>query len=234
MQDWSFCPTLREMLETGRTVGEGGKEYTALGALSTRNNLAVLREFMRKHRPAASLEVGLSYGGSCLAIAASHKEFSAPARQHVACDPYQRLWHNAGLLALDRAGLSNYVDFRESASSLVLPRLLEEKRQFGLIYIDGSHFFDDVFVDFYYAIRLVTSGGVVFLDDSTTDHVAKVLRFVRTNWRGWVEEVDVAPYHPAGQSLRYRLAKRLAKVQMTAFRRTGDDPREWDAPLVRF
>jgi hypothetical protein len=221
--DFSFCPTLAEILATREARGET-KIFTELASLSTPNNLLVLRNFTLRHKPVDTLEVGLAFGASALTIATS-------GSRHVACDPYQqRDWDNAGLAALKRAGLP--IEFYDKPSALVLPNLLDQGRRFGLIYIDGSHFFDDVFVDLYFAIRLLTDDGVVMLDDSTTSHIGKVLSFVRGNWAEWVAEVDLTPYRT--RSLKYEIARRLHRVQLTAFQRTGVDGRPWSAPLRSF
>lgn len=234
--DWSFCPVLEDMIRQRRVVGESGRVFDGLGALSTTNNLAVLRALMLERRPQRTLEVGLSYGGSALAIAASHRDLGhTPARQHVALDPFQATdWDNTGRLALARAGLGEYVDVRLQRSAIGLARLAEDDRRFDLIYIDGSHLFDDVFVDAYFAFRLLGDGGVVLFDDCTIDHIAKVLGFVRANWGEWTREIDLGSYRGDGASLRYQLARRLGRVQLRAFERTGHDRREWDAPLRSF
>ena len=55
-----------------------------------------------------------------------------------------------GRLKLEEAGLIGYVEVREQLSGLVLPKMVEENLKFGLVYIDGSHRFEDVFCDFYF------------------------------------------------------------------------------------
>jgi hypothetical protein len=50
-------------------------------------------------------------------------------------------------MAVERAGLMGYMDFRQAYSALELPKLIEQGTQFGLVYVDGSHLFEDVFVD---------------------------------------------------------------------------------------
>ena len=67
--DFSFCPVLDELIRTQRSVGQSGRVFEQLGALSTINNLQVLRAMMLERRPVRTLEVGLGYGGSALAIA---------------------------------------------------------------------------------------------------------------------------------------------------------------------
>ena len=234
--DFSYCAVLDDMIKTRRAVGATGKSFDGLGALSTVNNLTVLRAVMLAGKPEQTLEIGLSYGGSALAIAATHRDLGrAPRRQHTAIDPYQvQGWDSAGLAALERAGLSGYVSFQSELSASALPALLKGQQRFGLIYVDGSHFFDDVFVDAYFGFRLLTDAGMILFDDSNTDHVAKVLKFISSNWNHWTEEVDLTAFRAGGTTMRYQVARRLNRVQLRAFRRTGVDTREWDAPLRRF
>ena len=231
----SFCPELDALYRTGRAVGRTGRVFDQVGALSTPQNVTTLRALMMERRPERTLEIGLSFGGSALTIAASHRDLQRPAeRQHVAIDPFQStVWDDCGREVLDRAGLGGHVDVREALSSTALPALSAEA-PFGLIYIDGSHLFEDVFVDAYFSARLLSDDGVMLFDDCTDPHVAKVLNFLTTNWHGVVAEFDLSPYRPDGQSMRYKLAKQLGKTQLRAFRRSAPLPRAWDAPFRDF
>lgn len=229
--DFSFCPELARLLETRRVTGKSGKVFEGLAALSTTNNLLALLGLMLANKPERTLEIGLSFGGSALVFASSHRDLGRPpARQHVALDPFQaQVWDDSGLQVAAAAGLGGYLDFRSAFSSLELPRLVAAKDAFGLIYVDGSHLVEDVFVDAYYAIRLLSPGGIVAFDDSSNPHVAKVLRFLRTSCRDGLEEQDLAPFRSDGNGLRYRAARLMGKVQMTAFKRIGPVEREWSA-----
>jgi hypothetical protein len=104
-----------------------------------------------------------------------------------------------------------------------------------MIYVDGSHLFEDVFVDGYFVVRLLREGGVVAFDDSTNQNIAKVLRLLRSSLYGCFEELDLSRYQADGRGgLIYQLARRLGRVQLTAFRRVGDVAREWSAPFHPF
>ena len=54
---------------------------------------------------------------------------------------------------------------RKGSSRHVLPQLLDEQQKFDVIYVDGSHFADDVLTDGIIAWRLLKQGGVLIFDD---------------------------------------------------------------------
>jgi cephalosporin hydroxylase len=201
------------------------------------NNLVVLRNLFLKLRPERTLEIGMSFGGSCLVFTASHRDVgNAPDRQHLALDPYQgTVWDDCGVMITERAGLTGWLDYRSALSALELPTLLREGRQFEIAYIDGSHLFEDVFVDCYFTGRLIVNGGVIVFDDCTDPNVTKVLRFIRRNCRDCYREVDLSPFRAdRGRSLRYHLGKHLNRIQMAAFQKVGSSTRPWNSRLMNF
>jgi predicted O-methyltransferase YrrM len=237
VEEFAYCPMLRELKQTRRSVGRSGKTFESLVALSSDNNLRTLRRLMCELKPKRTLEVGLSFGGSGLVFTSSHRDNgNPPSRQHIAIDPFQdSVWDDCGLVAIEKSDLAGYLDFRKAFSSIELPKLVSEESRFDLIYIDGSHLFEDVFIDAYYSMRLLADGGVVTFDDSSNQHVRKVIRFLRTNCASGLQEIDLGLYRrDDGASLRYRTAKMLGRVQLTGFRRTGKVDRNWDSPYIRF
>lgn len=227
-----FCPTLDEMMKSNRAVGESGRVYNGLAAISTRNNLRTIRTLMEELRPARTLEIGLSFGGSALVFCAEHQRRHQPAAQHVAIDPFQTThWDSCGLGAIERAGLSGFLDFRQRFSAIELPRMLDAGERFGLIYVDGSHLFEDVFLDAYFGSRLLEDGGIIAFDDSSDPNVRKVIYFLRSNVH-MLEEIDLN--YGRRNSLVYAAARHLGKVQMTAFKRIGSIDRKWDAKFEKF
>jgi len=235
--EFGFCSVLNEMLQTASTVGRSGKEFKDLGALSTLNNLRVLRSLHLHLRPKRTLEIGLCFGGSCLLFTATHREISGqPTHQHTALDPFQKeAWDDAGVVAVERAGLSGYLDFYPRFSNLALPQFIEAGRKFELIYIDGSHLFEDVFVDAYYCARLLADDGVILFDDCRDPHVKKVIKFIRSNLKSSLRELDLSPFRAdGGKSLKYRMARFVGQTQLSAFQRAGDLPRPYNAPFTDF
>jgi predicted O-methyltransferase YrrM len=232
----AFCAELDEIYRTRRATGRSGRLFDNLAALSTTNNLLTLRALMMARRPARTLEVGMSFGGSALTIAASHRDLGRrPEGQHVAIDPYQtEQWDNCGVVLLERAGVSGFVTVREQPSALGLAALVGEGRRFDLIYVDGSHIFEDVFVDAYFGVDLLADEGLILFDDSADPHVAKVLRFLATNWTARVQPFKLDAYRPDGRSARYKMGSLLGKTQLRAFQRQAAGPRPWNAPFRQF
>lgn len=166
----------------------------------------------------------MAWAGSTLVLAATHRDLGATEnRQHVAIDPFQsNYWDDVGRLAVERAGLAGWTEVYEEYSSLQLPQLVKSGEEYDIVYIDGSHLFEDVFIDFYYVCRLVAVNGIVLLDDAAGSQVAKVLRFAQRNLSQALTEIDLGMYRlDGGRGLRYRLARRLGRVQLRAFQRVG-------------
>lgn len=234
---FNFCPILVEMLRRRTPYGRTGKTFPGAGALSTTNNLHVLRQLCLAFRPKRTLEIGLCYGGSALVFTASHRDiWGNPSRQHVCIDPYQHSdWDDSGLYAIERAGLEDYLEFRAQRSCIELPKLLAASDRFDLAYIDGSHLFEDVFIDAYYVMRLLNIGGIVVFDDSSCPHVAKVLAFISRAFAKALRERDVSSFRQdGGVPVRYRLARMFNRVQVRAFEKTGPVERPWNAPYIDF
>lgn len=234
--NFDFCIQLKQLLETRQTTGRSGKVFSKLGALSIENNLSVLRTLMLELKPENTLEIGLAFDASCLALAASHRDLGhQPARQHVAIDPHQSaVWDDTARLVIERAVLG-CVDVCEDFSSSLLFQLVSEGRKFNLICIDGSHLFEDVSVDFYYSIKLPSPQGLLLFDDSTDPHVRKVLSFIDANFSSSYEKLTLS-YLRSGSTdkLKYTFAILLRKNPLTAYCNIGRIERPYNAAFRDF
>jgi hypothetical protein len=225
-----FCPVLDKILATGRTVGRSGKEFSELGSNSTLNNLKFIQRTMRERKPRRTLETGLAFGASALVFCSEHQRLGhEAAKQHIALDPYQPypMLDEAGAYAVERAGFSDFLDYRPEFSEFALPRLLEAGERFDFIYIDGSHLFENVLIDAFYSARLLNDAGWMALDDSTDPHVAKVNDFIRSNLTGSLKEISLGA--------KATVTGLLGKRQLTVFERLPYEgphqPRKWDTTL---
>lgn len=150
-------------------------------AVSQEDGLA-LYHLIRATQAQTTLETGMAYGLSTLFMCQALCDNGAGS--HTAVDPSQRIrWKSIGLLNVERAGLGCFLRFMEAPSDRALPQLALAGEQFDVVFIDGSHRFDHVLLDFYYADKLLRVGGHIMLDDVWMPAVRKACGFVLRNRR---------------------------------------------------
>ena len=225
-----FCPSLKKLLSTGHVRLSSG-EHIAVAGTSTLNNIKALRCVLQKEKPSNTLEIGLAYGASALTFLSTNAELKRPNLQHVAIDPYQSSkWRSAGLDVIREANLASSFKLIEQDSAIALPSLCSEGASFGVIYIDGSHIFENVFIDMFYCTRLLDVGGLLLFDDSMDRHVKKVLRFVETNFKDILKLEDVV----ANKSWKQSIGQTFGFRQLTAYRKLADLSRAWSTKFIDF
>ena len=155
-----------------------------------------LRKYVIHEGASQTLEVGLGYAVSTLYICDGLIQSGHGGAMHVAVDPYQfSRFANCGLQLLAEAGAGELVEHHLEPSQTALPRFLNEGRVFDLAFVDGDHRFDGVFVDLFYAGRLVRPGGVVMLDDHQLPAIERAASFFRNNLGWTVEELSPPDAH---------------------------------------
>ena len=178
-------PRLPDLLEriyaTGEVEGEDGTWLAAVPTGVAREEALALRRLVRDEGLERTLEVGLAYGLSAVAIASVHAERRRGA--HTAIDPHAHgHYRSIGPLNLRRAGLDEWVDVIEQGSEAALPRLAENGAgAYDLVLIDGRHHFDTTLVDFFYADLLLADGGYIAVDDIDFAPVERALAFILSN-----------------------------------------------------
>ncbi|MDX6675169.1 MAG: hypothetical protein QOH11_2587 [Solirubrobacteraceae bacterium] len=168
----------------------------------------LLAETVRDNDLVRTLETGMAYALSTLAIAGVHAD--RDAGRHVAIDPIQSTkWRSLGRENLRRAGIERFVEVVEERSDEALPRMAAEGQACDFAFIDGHHLFDFVLVDFFYVDRMLVEGGIVAFHDPWIPAVARVIDFLRTN-----------------RDRDYELAR--ADEGLALLRKVGTDERDWD------
>ncbi|MDH5379453.1 MAG: class I SAM-dependent methyltransferase [Cyclobacteriaceae bacterium] len=194
------------------------------------NNLILLQKLILERNIKNTLEIGLAYGGSATLLLHTLKQKLIDNFSHTAIDPYQSSWmKNYGVKHVDKLGFSNNFKFFENFSELVLPELLSQNKKFDLIYIDGSHLFENVFIDAYYSFQLLNINGILIFDDCADKGVFKAItNFKRINSTS-IKKVDIRKYvkYSRIKNLLYPMASKLGKVQMQVFEKTNDDKKYW-------
>jgi predicted O-methyltransferase YrrM len=166
--------------ETGKVEGPDGSPLDAFPAALPEPHARELARLVRDMGLVRTLETGMAYGLSTLAICGVHD--ARREGEHIAIDPHQSSdWHGIGLLNLERAGLSDRARVIEARSDEALPRLRDEGVRIDFALIDGLHLFDSTLVDFFHADRMLDVGGVVVFHDTWMPAIAQVADFVRTN-----------------------------------------------------
>lgn len=93
--------------------------------------------------------------------------------------PDEGLRDRALAAAVERGISTDRLHFICDRSELVLPKLAEEGDCYEAAFIDGSHNWPAVFVDFCYLNLMVPVGGVMFVDDVQLYSVAQLYNLLR-------------------------------------------------------
>jgi predicted O-methyltransferase YrrM len=205
--DSAAAELIERIYDTGKVEAADGTLLDAFPAALPRAHAEELARLVREHGSTRTLETGMAYGLSTLAIGAEHA--ARGDGSHVAIDPYQSSdWRGIGQLNVRRAGLSDRVRVIEARSDEALPRLRDEGLRIDFALIDGLHLFDATLVDFFHVDRMLDVDGVVVFHDTWMPAVARAVEFVVKN----------------------RAYERLAAgdAAMAALRKAGEDDRAWD------
>ena len=173
----------------------------------------ILRDMLVAHDAHRVIEIGLAYGSSALAIGEALCSTGGMEASHVVIDPFQMsAYDDVGWDALNAAGLAAQTTLIREASSLALARLVGDGFAADAAFVDGSHRFHEVFVDFYFLRKLVRPGGLIILDDAEWPSVATALRYFDVNL-GW------QPVRTAGRLTARRLPAEPFEPTFADFKR---------------
>ena len=154
---------LEEILSTNQVRDENDNLHP-LHSHTRRAQCEFLQKLVEEVKPSLSLEVGLAYGISTLAILESLAKNNKPFR-HIVIDPMQGDWGNIGLLNIERAGFLEKVSFERKFSDQVIPKLYYENYQIQFAYIDSTKVLDVLMTDVYFINKILDVGGILVLDD---------------------------------------------------------------------
>lgn len=132
-------------------------------------------DFIIKNKITNTLEIGFAYAKS-----ASHI-IAATRNKHIVIDPFQENYQNLGVKNIESLKLDSYLVLHNDYSHNVLPQLVQEKKSFDFIFIDGDHKFDGEFIDFYYSDMLLEKEGYILMHDTWMRSTQLVLSFIKSN-----------------------------------------------------
>jgi len=209
------CPVLEGMYRTGRVRLPDGSTRRASSGISP-EHAAALYQMVRRIRPSLVIETGMGHGFSTLAILCALQEWGG---RLISIDPYEG-WESgmmAALHAVERAGYAQLHRLIRRRSSEALPSLLAEGTRIQMAYIDGSHRFEDVFIDFYYLDRMLVPGGVIGFNNCGWTDVYRVIRFVQKRRRYRELDAGLAPDYSARNAFLSLLRRTMRRPRQDRY-----------------
>lgn len=168
-------PLLEKVCETKTFINSRNETVTVHSETSV-GQCMFLQDIIRKNGLKASVEIGLAYGTSTLAIAEAVVENGG---RSVAIDPYENsYWGGNGLDLVKQAGYEGSLEFFEDFSYITLSRFLEQGRKFDFAYIDSTKLLDWLMVDFFLLDKLLEINGIIVFDDVNYPSIRKLLRYL--------------------------------------------------------
>lgn len=135
-----------------------------------------LQSIIKDNHFKTSVEVGLAYGTSTLAIVDA---IAANNGHAVAIDPAENsYWGGNGLELVKQAGYEGRLDFYEEQSHTALSRFLAEGKKFDFAYVDSTKLTDWLMVDYFLIDKLLEAGGVLVFDDVNYPSIRKLVRYI--------------------------------------------------------
>lgn len=149
----------------------------------------VLMQMVRAANAKVSVETGLAFGVSALAISAAERALHGKESMHYGVDPNQLTeYKGAALASLRKEGLDTNFRLLEGPSHMMLPGLIKQGVQLDCAFIDGWHTFDYTLVDFFLIDKMLKPGGYIAFHDMYALSKQKVLRFILTHRKYRIEK----------------------------------------------
>lgn len=225
LASWDSCTETEDLdalavAET--TLGEGGSTVALRCQINARYG-RFLYVLVRMLQPARILEIGMANGISSAYIAMAQNTYGKTRNAHIIIDPFQSTqWQNAGKALLKRLDLYHNVTVLEDYSLRAIPELEKQGQTFDFAFIDGNHCLDYTLSDLLLADRVLHTGGLIVLDDSTDFGVKLAVRYLdryRHNLRRIRFDNAIGHFFREMTNRRRRL---------TVYQKTGEDQRGAD------
>lgn len=203
-----FRSALLSMYNVEPQLGSDGEQHSIdRGTRISPEHGVWMYRLCREAKPKNTLEIGLAYGFSMVYFLAAIRENGVG--HHTAVDPFQSHYHGIGWRQSRSLDTSDSFRFIEEKSVSVLVHFADRGEMFEVIFIDGNHRFDDVLVDFTLSAELCPMGGCIILDDMWMPSIRMAVAFIRSNRKDFEE-------------------LKTPVSNIAAFRRIGEDAREWN------
>jgi predicted O-methyltransferase YrrM len=204
--DEPFRSALLSMYRNERQIGTDGQEHEIDPSVKLPPSEGWwLYALCREIKPKEILEIGTCYGFSSLFFLAAITKNGLGRVTSI--DPYEEaMWHGIALASVQASGAASQFQHLAERSDRASTDLARQKASFQVIFIDGSHRFDEALTDFYLFAPLCAEDGYVIFDDLWMPSIQSVISFVRGNRPDFREqstgESNIAVFKRMGQDLR--------------------------------
>ncbi len=204
----SFAAALKSMYDRQPQMGTDGNMHKLDGITKIWPEEGMyIYELCRNIKPQRTLEIGFAYGFSTLYFIAAIKANGKGI--HVVIDPFEITdWHGIGLKKAQELGMHEDLRFIEEKSVFALPGLAREGMKYDIIFIDGSHLYENVLLDFTLSDQICAKEGFIIFHDTYLPSIRKVISFIERNRSDYLRHVTPV-------------------ANLGIFQKVGDDSREW-------
>jgi predicted O-methyltransferase YrrM len=197
---------LRSCYDVGFIQLRDGSKKDLLSSIKLDEALEISQTVIRL-KPRTTVETGVALGMSTLAICLAQEVNGQGC--HFGVDPCQSSEHKmAAIQILEAAGVQHRFKLLEGPAHLELPRLIDTGQSVEFAFIDGMHTFDYKLLDFFFADKLLSAGGVLGFHDCLWDSTKKVLRFALSHRKYRLVGSDAPPFDPH----TYRTSRRPGRI----------------------
>jgi predicted O-methyltransferase YrrM len=168
---------LDELFRTGIIVDKHGKKNNFHSGINPAEAEKLI-EVIKIYEPKKTLEIGLAMGSSSICFLHTKKSYCTSGK-HYAVDPNQFSDYNGlGLHLIHENDLAKDFILLEGRTHEVFHKLLEEKNEFDMAFIDGWHTFDYTLIDFFFIDKVLKDGGIIAFHDMYGLAKIKVLKYI--------------------------------------------------------
>jgi predicted O-methyltransferase YrrM len=174
--------TLEEMYLSGFVTDRKNQKRRAIDSTISKAEALVLIQLVKDTKAMVTLETGVAFGASAVAICYAKKDFESSYQMHYGIDPNQTTeYASAAIVSLEKENLQKNFTLLEGPSHLMIPGLIQKGVQLDFAFIDGWHTVDYTLIDFFLIDKMLKPGGMVAFHDMYALSKQKVLRFVLTH-----------------------------------------------------
>jgi predicted O-methyltransferase YrrM len=181
--------TLKKLYKTGFVVDKKNVEREAISSTISEAEAVILMRIVTDIKAEVTLETGLAFGASAVAIAHAKKGFPSSRKMHYAIDPNQNdFYEGAALVAIEQEKLEDQFKLLEGPSHMMMPELIRDQEKLDFAFVDGWHTFDYTLLDFFLIDKILKPGGVIAFHDMQALSKQKVLRYILTHRQYTIEK----------------------------------------------